>query len=488
MRRFLLPTVLGVVLACGPAVMPISTTPTSSTSPPTATSSTALLPNASSAPSTTVLVPDAWPIWQQFDLETLEPIVRAPVMELGWPANVVPGPGGLVATTYLQDILPENKITTVLRVVQTATGTQVAPDVRLDHLVWPGYPFGPEDPPLIRFDPAGGFLYWAHQRTGLTVDEGWDLYRYPLQSGGRAEVIYQFQAPFEPWDFRVLGDDRVAVFEVAREDPANPIRWPRLLLLDGATGDVIADTLLEGLLAGDVLAARGAERVRPGLAWDLTASRLYVVHADQDRVAVLDLASGSLLADSNFAPAFTWSLLPAASAKSSQGVARNVLLSPAGDRLYVTGVRTDLDEGGYEHQSGMGLQVIDTANLVEVGSIDLPVTDAAISPDGRLLLLTGISDRLVVDQDAELSGLYLVDTGTLEVIDHRHPDSFVRPVGFSPTGQDAYISWFDKSSNVGTLYRLDTTTLEVGTERSYQNLINVEAGLMLVEMPPSLDE
>lgn len=67
MRRILAPTILGVVLACGPALVPISTTPTPSTSLSTAPGSTTDPPSASSAPSTTVLVPATWPIWQRFE-------------------------------------------------------------------------------------------------------------------------------------------------------------------------------------------------------------------------------------------------------------------------------------------------------------------------------------------------------------------------------------------------------------------------------------
>lgn len=58
--------------------------------------------------------------------------------------------------------------------------------------------------------------------------------------------------------------------------------------------------------------------------------------------------------------------------------------------------------------------MIDLLTLDVVSHLQLPVSDVEISPNGNHLLLSGVSDGRVVDNEPEESGLYVLDADTLD--------------------------------------------------------------------------
>ncbi|GEM_PF-2832935 len=473
-RRLVIAVALGIFLACGPAVVP-----TTVDAPRLSAVSSAPVTTLIATPPTTALSPAEWPLWQRFDPVTLLPHPETSPIELGY--AVVAGPDELVATIYLQDVLPDNTITTALRVVDGSTGEDVVPLVRLEHLVMPIYPFGGSDRPPIQFDPRGSSVYWVHPVNARQGTGGWNLFRYPLAPDRQPEVVHQFADEFEPWDFRVT-EDGVAIFGTQGLEP--------LLIFVNESGKVVAETFLEGLTAVTDGNANGSGFAIPALVWELEDSRLYVAGAAEDRLWVLDLESASLISQAGFDAGFSLStamaqwFLPTAQAKGSHGVSRNAVLSADNRHLFLSGARTKLDENGYEHLTGLGLVVLDTTSFEVIGGLDLPVSDVSLTPDGQLLFLTGVTDRNTVDpRNIQASGLYVIDTATMSVHAHLRPEALATVNGFAPEEDQAIVSWWDVIADTNSLTSLRLPSLEVLAERPATGPINVDAGLVLVHMP-----
>jgi len=87
----------------------------------------------------------------------------------------------------------------------------------------------------------------------------------------------------------------------------------------------------------------------------------------------------------------------------------------------------------------LGLTVIDTAGLRAVGCLDLPVSDPALAPDGRRLLLWGASWDCTAGCAREGHGVYVVDPARLTQVAHLLPGNVATPRGFSPDGRYAYV-------------------------------------------------
>ncbi|MDP8928038.1 MAG: hypothetical protein M3O70_05510, partial [Actinomycetota bacterium] len=138
-------------------------------------------------------------------------------------------------------------------------------------------------------------------------------------------------------------------------------------------------------------------------------------------------------------------------AKAQEGTRRNVRIDPEGERLYVSGVRWELVYNGAgevtgERQMPLGLKVIEAETLKLMPSFDLPVSDVEVSPDGSHLLLSGVSDGRVVDNDPEHAGLFVFDARTLEQRAHLLPDTIPWIHTFSPDGAAVYITIWDEGS------------------------------------------
>ena len=230
-----------------------------------------------------------------------------------------------------------------------------------------------------------------------------------------------------------------------------------MLTIDVTTGRITGDVRLEGVKYGQIQVENPDEEApccriyTPGLAWDLDRELLYVVHADEDKVTVVDLAKGDVIRRSEIKPRVSsigrvvrW-LVPAVEAKFVPGTLRRVVLSPDGTRLYAVGVRqevTEKREGEWSSQAvPLGLKVIATEDLSQIGYLDLPVSDLSLSPDGNQLLLAGsfaFSEN--GEQGYEDWGLFVLDAQRLEESEHLQPDAAFHLLGFSPDSRHAYIS------------------------------------------------
>lgn len=298
------------------------------------------------------------------------------------------------------------------------------------------------------FGSDGRQLYWV--RPGpMTGEPAWDpdpgVYRYDLASDKVIRVV-ALPAMFMP-EFAGVGiaGDRMAIVGSTVGDP-NSSRVAEVYVVD-LTKASLAKFELAGIRAGQVRDARAGDirNVRPALGWDLPRSRLYVVDADDDRVAVIDLAAAAMRGPFVVRPRV--SLLDrilglvstTADAKMQSSSDRRAVVSSDGRRLYVSGFRSDFvdsagpQDAGREQLTPLPLQVIDTTDLTEIGRVDLASTELAISPGGRWLLAVTNHFEPSPTGRATRAGyeLRLIDTERLTQIASLPLEGRTRIIGFA---------------------------------------------------------
>lgn len=356
----------------------------------------------------------------------------------------------------------------------------------------------------LRFGADGRALYWtepARRDPAHGIPRDYELYRYNLDSG-QLTAVTSLPPSFIPWEMQRLSSGKQLAIYGIPTDTNNLVEdTPHVLLIDLAAGNIAADIQLEGVKAGQFRVQAAAEdeppyrMVRPGLAWDLERDLLYVAHAEEEKVTVVDLVAAEISRQTDIWGQQTlldrflsWGV-QVAEAKVVPGTDRQAVLAPGGHVLYTVGLLREMhpaeDGDGWVYQeTPLGLQVIATEKLTEVQRLDLPVTDLALSPDGRWLLLRSAYDTTGADGGLERvhHGLYLVDTTSLAVTAHLMPEREVYFQGFSPDGRHAYVStasseWLgDHYGNWrGTLHVLDLQSGQFVAERAfvggYLNLI-----------------
>lgn len=332
----------------------------------------------------------------------------------------------------------EHGRTTMLHFVDVESWEEETVPLALAH-DWVGHLF---------FGADGSALYWIEQ---ITADRGarltYVLHRYS-RTDATTGVLTKLPEGFSPLAVQLLADGRrVAIFGQSLTEEYLAEGDARVLLVGLSDGAIEADIPLPGVLQGQRQTAAGvSEYVLPGLAWDAARSLLYVVDGAPDRVTVVDLSEGRVARQAELR-AVSWlerlGLVRVAATKALPGTRLSAALSPGGDRLYVTAFREEV-EGPFHSPTAwrgvpLGLTVIDTASLRPVGRLDLPVSDLALTPDGRQLLLWGASWDFAAGSAREGHGVYVVDAARLTQVAHVLPGSDATLLGFSPDGRYAYI-------------------------------------------------
>lgn len=347
----------------------------------------------------------------------------------------------------------------------------------------------------LTFSDDGEAVYWT---SGDYVDGSYDLMRYD-RAGGTTAVVSTFIDRFVPHEMHFFEDGaRLAIYGVPTDSGNLAVGAPHVLVVDLATGAIQSDIVLDSITAWQI---RGASEdddaypvriYQPGIAWDSERSLLYVVHADEDVITVVDLERGTVEATA-FVPRqsvterlLDW-LVPPASASPVPWTSRIALLSADGERLFIAGSAdrwikqpgTQWNEGWSEDVTWTGVQVIDTANLSEATEIDLSVvSDMRLSPDGETLVvqtyastqresgellrteqrIIGLStDDLSERGEVEMSGSYTV-------------------AGFSADGRTLYLNrqWMEGETPHVELIALDTETWTSTVARAFQGVRFVE--------------
>lgn len=271
----------------------------------------------------------------------------------------------------------------------------------------------------LESEPITGMVGFTPEADALIVLRGrfafgqQRLTRYPLDPAeAPTEVQLPEEVTVEPYRAAPLPGGRVALLGVQRGGGDGQLStWTPHVLV----ADLLAERVTVDLPLPDVRAELSGEVVRdgplyePGSAWDPASERLYVAHADRNRVTVVDLAAGAIVAEADIdsrVPAMD----PDAPARNRR---RGALLSPDGSRLYLTGLDFLPDGSG----PALGLSVVDTATLTEVGYLNRVSDQVQLSPDGRWLAWTAQAvGEFALAGEEPFSRVGVLDTETLEQV------------------------------------------------------------------------
>lgn len=369
--------------------------------------------------------------------------------------------------------------------VDLLTWKIAATEVTFDDYVYP-----------LRFGADGQTLYWtqaARRDAAHGIPRDYELYRYDLD-GGQLTAVTSLPPSFTPWEMQRLSSGKQLAIYGIPTDTNNLVEdTPHVLLVDLAAGSIAVDIALDGVTAGQFHVQTAVEdpypyrMVRPGLAWDLERDLLYVAHAEEEKVTVVDLAAAEISSQSDIRGSqsllerfLSWGV-QVVEAKVVPGTDRQAVLDPGGHTLYTVGLHREMlpaeDGDGWVYQEiPLGLRVIAAGKLAEVQRLDLPVTDLALSPDGKWLLLRSAYDTTGPEGGLERvhHGLYLVHTASMAVTAHLMPENEVYLQGFSPDGRHAYVrtatsDWLgDHDGNWrNTLHVLDLQSGQFLAERAF---------------------
>lgn len=136
---------------------------------------------------------------------------------------------------------------------------------------------------------------------------------------------------------------------------------------------------------------------QPGLAWNIDHELLYIAHADEDRVTVVDLREGVVKVQRDITQPrslldrfFDW-IAPSTLAKGNPWTSKQAVLSPDGSRLYIAGRHesfTQSQDGEIVRADATDLVIVDTENIEEIDRIDLgTIVGMKLMPDERHLLV-----------------------------------------------------------------------------------------------------
>jgi len=206
------------------------------------------------------------------------------------------------------------------------------------------------------------------------------------------------------------------------------------------------------------------EYFQPGVAWSQDGSKVYVIHADEPVVTVIDLTAGTVVEHEWEAPtawldrlAAFWN--PVAVAKGPEaGAIAPAALDPDGRTLYVAseiGAFVPSDDGDWHIEwTPQGIQAIDLATW-EVETWDVPTAQVALTPDGDKLIGWGVTRKDTIDTTTYTGHpVVVIDTDTRELVGEVDlPYDDLRLVSFSADGSYVYFTQWDE-----TFLSLDLST------------------------------
>ncbi|TME97537.1 MAG: hypothetical protein E6I40_01390 [Chloroflexi bacterium] len=370
------------------------------------------------------------------DPRTLSDVAGKPVLSFGHNYTAVTAPDGRTLAAVLWPGGSANR-GGVLHLFDLASWTDRATAVTFDDHV-----------SQLFFAPDGRHLYWV--RPGpmagepmLNPDPG--VYRYDLASDSQSRVA-ELPAAFLPLSAALAGE-RLAIVGWTTGGKIGPSRNTEVYVVDLRGGTVVKREL-GGVRAGqvqDLAAFDDVRNVMPAVAWDLPRGRAFVVDAEQDRVAIVDLASATVRGPTAIRPRRSLVdrildlISTPAAAKAQASTQRVAVVSADGRRLYVSGLRIDLPSADREgNVTPLDLLAVDTMDLAEIGRMDVAGTDLALTHDGQRLLI--LTNRFPTGQPWTDYELRLIDAQRLTSLASLPLEGRGRILGLSADGDVVYVN------------------------------------------------
>jgi hypothetical protein len=248
----------------------------------------------------------------------------------------------------------------------------------------------------LLYSADGQSLFWI-----LESSTNHEPYRFDTDSGTQ-ETVAVFPSAFAPTELRLLrGGTRLAIWGLAVNSNYVADGFPHVIIVDLERDEIAADIEIPNVKAWQHQEIDGGtvsyRSYQPGLAWDLKRELLYIAHADEDRITVVDLAAGAvkfqsdiLLPRSLFDQIIDW-LVPEAQAKGNPWTTKWAILNDDGSRLYVAGNHeefTQTEDGETDRTESSDLVIVDTQRIEEASRLSLgTIVSMQQAPDGRHLLI-----------------------------------------------------------------------------------------------------
>jgi hypothetical protein len=184
----------------------------------------------------------------------------------------------------------------------------------------------------------------------------------------------------------------------------HPEILPSVMLLDVPGLKIQWEKVLEGVKDGFVSADSAKDtyqpeqglQYNPGIAFSPVEDKLFVVHADENRLTTVDFAHQSV-GSVEIVPRLSWleRLLwldaQPVKAKMVNGTIKRAVVSTDGSVIYVTGTSahsTQINSSESEvNFVPLGFQIIDAKNGTELAHYDINTDNLGLSPDGHWIFL-----------------------------------------------------------------------------------------------------
>ncbi len=338
----------------------------------------------------------------------------------------------------------------------------------------------------LAFGPDGNSLYWiqpSKEKIKKEIPKNYQLNRYEIKNK-KLKVLTKFKSLFVPDRIHLMNTGKhIVVYGINIGTDKMAKGYPSLYTIDSNNGKVLLNIRLSGIKAGLTKITSDKNRpnyksFKPGLTSFKEKNLMYLVHADSDKVTIVDMLKGTKT-DKNIMKSKTTMIdtisnifiataqaLPGAGSKSAgttkeskkQGEAEQEIsslvlptekradASSDGKYLYVVDNKyTFGKKKGKNVRSRVdsALQIIDTESMTQVAKLDLPINGVSISPDDRWLLLKhtyGVGSR-----SQSNGGFYVYDTQNREKKAHLQKKFNVNVSGFSPDSKYAYTNYVEGS-------------------------------------------
>jgi hypothetical protein len=236
----------------------------------------------------------------------------------------------------------------------------------------------------------------------MGYDEPWPAGKYvALVDVASGELVAKRALDFMPAKMRFTPDGSgIMLFGTdSGENTMITNATTQVVLLDAANLETIWQQAVDDLINGNTMEVV-SDDPHEGIWWQPAAvfapdkATLYVVHADQDQLTTVDF-SAQQVTTRPISEKLSWIeqllMLTArtAHAKMLNGTTKEAALSPDGTMLYVTGYTFSYEEEKFSEES-LGLQVIDMATSQEVAFIETEARSVVVEPNGERIFLRGM--------------------------------------------------------------------------------------------------
>jgi hypothetical protein len=253
----------------------------------------------------------------------------------------------------------------------------------------------------LSFSPDGSVLALASESPS-----GWPPeYSLRLIEAETGELLHAAGLPAVPRRVAFSADGELLTVYGAAPilEPLEPSEPPSVAIFDAASLEPRATIALEGVVDG-ILPVEAEDlpepyrSISPGVAFSPDGRMLYVVHADEERLTLVDLTRRTVRS-MQITPGRSWieRLLAggttAAQAKGMGGAYRSSVVSADGARIFTVGTDNEVtvdDSGSLAWTStSLGLQVLDSTTGVEIIRLETEASEIALHRDGSRLMLYG---------------------------------------------------------------------------------------------------